>query len=522
MKLFSKDPPKENKVSSEDYVYEKLKAIKVSENIADNSKVIDDTFTNNIGIIKRVLTYGTNSIEFQVIYVDGMIDKYLLEEFIVNPLVTSGNISIKKSDITSSYVKEKIFSSGRIDEFTTFDTIIYELLSGSTIIFVDGLSSSFVISNNDIKGRNIEKPDSEQIVRGAKEAFVENLYTNIILVRKRLKTPDLNVELLNIGKRSKTTIAVVYIKGIINAELPGTITEELKKIDIDGIIGSGQIEQFIQKHKWTVFPQVLATERVDRIVGSLMDGRAGIIIDGTPYSLIVPTTFSMFLTAMDDYQGRTIITTLLRMLRYAGFWLCCTISATYLALTNYNPGLIPTSLVLSITGSRVGLPFPMAFEIIFMEMALYFIQEATMRLPKTIGQSIGIVGALVIGQAVVQAGIVSPTIVVIVSISALASFTQPNYTLSLATIVIRLFFIIWSMFFGLFGVMLAAILVLIHAASLESFGIKYLSDYSPYDKETLKDTIINAPQHTKRKRPQYLNTEDTVREKFHSKKEKDE
>ncbi|WP_163192587.1 spore germination protein [Clostridium thermarum] len=522
MKLFSKNSPKENKVSSENYIYDKLKEIVVSEEIDKNIKVIEDTFANNNGLIQRALIYGARAIRFHVFYIDGMVDKYLVDEHLIKPLIASSDILIKADELTVNYVKEKIFPTGSLDELTTFDYIIYELLSGSTIIFANGLNKAFSATYNDISGRNVEKPDSEQVVRGAKEAFVESLYTNIVLIRKRLKTPDLNIEFINAGKRSKTSLALVYIKGIINAELPKAIAEYLKKIDIDGIIGSGQVEQLIEKHKWTVFPQVLATERVDRIVGSLLDGRAAIIIDGSPYPLIVPTTFSMFLTSLDDYNGRTLITSLLRILRYIGFWVCCTISATYLAITNYNPGLIPTSLLLSITGSRVGLPFPVAFEIIFMEIALYFIQEATLRLPKNIGQSIGIVGALVIGQAVVQAGLVSPIIVVIVSISALASFIIPNYTLSLATIVIRLFFIIWAIFFGLFGVMLAAILVLIHAASLESFGIKYLSDYSPYDKETLKDTIIIAPQHTKSKRPQYLNTEDTVRENFQSRKENNE
>jgi Bacillus/Clostridium GerA spore germination protein. len=256
---------------------------------------------------------------------------------------------------------------------------------------------------------------------------------------------------------------------------------------------------------------MIATERIDRVISALLDGRAAVIVDGTPFVLIIPTTFSLFLSTTDDKYGRPIVTTILRFIRYLGFFEACSISALYLALTTYHPGLLPTSLALSITGSRVGLPFPVALEIIVMEITLYLIQEAALRLPKAVGQTVGIVGGLVIGQAVVQAGIVSPIIVIIVSMSAIASFTIPNYTIALSTIAIRLFLIGCSAFLGLYGFVMGAIVLLIHMASLESFGVKYLADYSPYSKGTFMETLMVAPLHTVHERPEYLKPEDKVK-----------
>ncbi|KZL90341.1 spore germination protein [Clostridium magnum] len=510
---FRKNPNIETKISSENYIYEKLKRIQVFNNVDNNAKVIETVFDNNSGIIQRKLSLSKQNIPILIVYVDGMIDKQLVTENIIKPILAFKDSDIENSDISINYVKEKVITSNEIKEGFTFDVLVYEILCGNTIVFFDGCSTSFIISNNDMKGRNIEKPDTEQSVRGGKQAFVESLNTNIVLLRKMIKTPDLNIEILNIGKRTKTSVAIVYLKGVINKDLPQAIRNKINEIDIDGIVASNQIQALIQKHKWTVFPQMAATERVDRITSAILEGRAAILVDQTPYVLIVPTTFNLFLSTPDDYYEKSIITSLLRIIRYLGFFEACSISALYIALTTYHPGLLPTSLALSITGTRVSMPFTVTLEILIMETALYLIQEAAIRLPKAVGQTVGIVGALVIGQSVVQAGIVSPIIVVIVALSAISSYTLPNYTFSLSTIAIRLFLIICATFLGLFGFVIGAFAVLVHAASLENFGIKYLSDYSPYNKETLKDTFIIAPLHIVHKRPEYLETEDTVRAK---------
>lgn len=520
MKIFSKLTKKstaETKTSSEDYIYEKLKTMQVSSNINDNIKILDDIFSNNTGILRRSLTLGISNIPILVIYIEGMINKELLTQNIITPITTFKDTEVNINELNNRYFEEKVITSSNVQEAVNYDILVYELLSGSTIIFVDGLNTSFIVGNTEVKGRNVEKTDTEQTIRGGKAGFVEDLHTNIILIRKMIKTPDLAVEIVNVGKRSKTNIAVMYLKGVINKDLPQEIKKRLAEINIDGITDSSQVQAIIQKHKWTMLPQMLATERVDRIISAILEGRAALIVDGTPYVLVVPTTINLFLSTPDDYYGRTIVNSLLRIIRYMGFFIACSISALYLALTTYHPGLIPTALVLSITGTRGGVPFPVALEIIIMELALYLIQEAAIRLPKVVGQTVGIVGGLVLGQSVVQAGIVSPVIVIIVSMSAISSFTLPNYTFALSTIGMRLFLVFCSMLLGLYGFVVGATFLLIHAASLESFGVKYLSDFSPYNRETLKDTIIIAPQYTVFKRPDYLKTEDTIKSDFDTK-----
>lgn len=468
------------------------------------------------------MALGASNIRVLLFYMKGMIDEKLLVQSIVKPIMDIRTAEVDKSKNSIDYIKKEVITSGEIQEATKFDLITYELLSGNTIIFVDGCKTSLIIGTKGIKERNVEKPDTEQTIRGNKQSFVENIYTNIALIRNMIKSPDLTVDFVKVGKRSKTNIGVIYLRGVINEDLPQSIIKSLGEINIDGIVDSSQIQALIQKHKWTIFTQMVATERVDRITSAILEGRAGIIVEGSPFVLIVPTTFGLFLNTPDDYYERFIVTSLLRIIRYAGFFGACSTSALYLALTTYHPGMIPTPLALSIAGTRVGLPFPVTLEIVIMELALYLIQEAALRLPKVVGQTVGIVGGLVIGQSVVQAGIVSPIIVIIVSLTAIASFALPVYTFALSTIVIRLFLILSSMVLGLYGFAMGWIFLLIHLSSLESFGVKYMADYSHYSKGTIKDALMVAPTHTTYKRPEYLDTEDDKKADFDRKADTNE
>lgn len=503
--------------SSDDSIYKKLKKIQVFDNISYNEKIIDEVFLGNTGVVKRNLTLGKEDIRVLIVYLDGMINKALVSENVISPIINSEKISIKMNDINANFINEKLISPMDVKEASTFDTVVYEMFNGNTIMFIENCKSSFIIDSSEINGRNVDKPDTEQTIRGSKQAFVEDINVNIVLLRKTIKTPDLRVELLNVGKLTKTSIAIVYLKNVINEDLPQQIKNKINSIDIDGIFDSNQIQSLIQKHKWTVFPQMLATERVDRITSCILEGRAAIIVNGSPFALVVPTTFNLFLSTPDDYYGRSLISSLLRIIRYIGLIEACSVSSLYIALTTYNPGLLPTALTLSITGTRLGLPFPTILEVVIMELALYLVQEASIRLPKVVGSTVGIVGALVIGQSVVQAGLVSPIIVVIVSLSAISSFTLPNYTIALSTIGIRLFLIACSSLLGLFGFVLGALGILVHVSSLESFGVKYLSDFSPYSIDNIKDTLLVAPLHLIKKRPKYLKTKNIEKAKSNKK-----
>lgn len=505
MKIFAEDDLISKKNDDED----SLKNIYVSRCLEDNIQFIKERFNHCSDIHYKPFQVDSNRPSIYIVFINGMCKKEFIDNQLLIPLSDIQLQKYPKEYITKNLIKNHIPSSKEVE---TFDKLIFSILSGQIVIFINGSTQALTVESDVTEGRAINAPTLEQSIRGPMEAFVEDIHTNIVMIRKKIVDPNLVVDILNVGKRTKTNIAVLYMKGIINERIPEEIKSNIGDLNIDGIIDSAQIEQLIEKHKWTVFPQMLATERPDRVVGSLLEGRAIILVNGTPFSLIVPTTLSLFFNAADDYFGRSIITTIIRFVRYWGFVQAISISSLFITLTAFHPGLLPSSLILSVIGTRGGVPFPLVIEILLMELTLYFIQEAAVRLPKVLGPTIGIVGGLVIGQAVVQAGIVSPIVVIIVALSAISSFTLPNYTFALCTIALRLFLIFCSSLLGLYGFVIGWLFILIHASTLESFGVKYLGDLSPYNKETFKDTLIRAPQSFIYKRPDYLDVENQVRQ----------
>jgi hypothetical protein len=316
---------------------------------------------------------------------------------------------------------------------------------------------------------------------------------------------------MRFGRRSQTDVAILYIEGLVRDGLVDEIKQRINSVDIDGTTSSSQLEQLIEKYKWTVVPQIMSTERPDRAAANILEGRAALIVDGTPFTLIIPTTFALYLTTPDDYYDRGIIVSFSRLLRYIAYFTSTSLPAIYLSLTAYHPGMLPTALALSITGARVGLPFPTFIEVFFMEFSLDVLQEAAIRLPKPMGQTISIVGGIVIGQAVIQAGIVSPVIVIIMALTGISSFIIPVYTFALSTRIIRIGFIFASLFLGMYGFMMLWLFLLIHMASLNDFGVYYLEDYSPPSFQNLKDTLFSFPQSYFTKRPLTMDVKDKTR-----------
>jgi hypothetical protein len=502
-----------------EFEYDCLKDMHVSPKVDDNFRLLNEIFVSCSDIIYNQISFSKSTEKALLVFVSGLVNKEEIEYHLLKPLSELYDSSVKIDNLYN-FIKDKCITTAVVNEGNAFDELVFSLLSGSILLFVEDSKKAIILDGENIPGRSIETPNSEQTARGPNEAFVENIQDNVVLIRKRLRSPNLVVEKLTVGKRSRTPLALVYLKGVARKNLPEEIIEKIKSIDFDGIIDSAQVEQLIVKHRWTLFPQMLATERPDRIVGSILEGRAALIVNGTPFVLIIPTTFGIFLNSPDDYYGVPVVVSLIRMIRYLGLFVATSVASLYVALTSYHPGLIPTALALSITGTRVGLPFPIIFEVLFMELSLYLVQEAAIRLPKAIAPTIGIVGGLVIGQSVVQAGIASPIIVIIVAASAIASFTIPNYTMSLSVIIIRLFLIICSALLGLYGYVIGQILLLIHAASLENYGVKYLEDYSPFSFNRVKDTFIRAPQHTIFKRPDYLEPVDITRQGINNGKDR--
>lgn len=478
--------------------------IHVFDNTIDNIYYLQGALKNSQDMVYRHFYIGNTDRRIFLAYLDGMVEKNLIEDQIIKPIMNGTSGINDVDEINTNMILNNMISASQVTEMKYIEDLILALLSGNTLLFIDEFSSGISIGSKGANKRNVGVTTTEQTLRGPQEGFIEDMGINITQIRRRIKDPNLSVEILKVGERTHTDIGIVYISGVVDKDVIAEIKNRINKIKIDGIVGSAQLEQLIEENKWTVMPQMMATERPDKAVGNILEGRAVIIVDGTPFVLVVPTTFAMLINSPDDYYERSIITSIIRGLRYLCFFLATTLPGAYLALTAYHQGLIPTKLALSITGARIGLPFPVYFEVLLMELTIDILQEAAIRLPKTIGPTISIIGGIILGQAVIQAGILSPIIVIIISVTAVASFTIPAYSLTQSTRAIRFLMILAASVLGLYGVVIGWINLIIHFSSLESFGVRYLGDFSSFSLQNIKDTIIKAPQSLMKNRPNAL------------------
>lgn len=484
--------------------------IHVFINASENIYYLKGVFKNSQDIVYRHFYIGNTNRHVSLVYIDGMVEKNLVEDQIIKPIMKVTRNIKDINGINIDIIKNNMIYASNVTENKYIEDLILSLLSGNTILFMDDLDYGISVGSKGANKRNIGITSTEQTIRGPQEGFVEDLGINITQIRRRIKDPNLSVEMLKVGKRTHTDIGIVYINGLANQNIIMEIKTRINRISIDGIIGSAQLEQLIQENKWTLMPQMMATERPDKASGNILEGKVVIIVDGSPFVLIAPTTLAMLLNSPDDYYERAVISSVIRIFRYSSFFLATSLPGVYLALTAFHPGMIPTKLALSITGTRVGLPFPVYFEVLLMEITIDILQEAAIRLPKSIGPTVSIIGGIILGQAVVQAGIVSPIIVIIVSMTAVASFTLPVYSFTQSTRVIRFLQILVASILGLYGVIIVWINLIIHLASLETFGVRYLGDFSPINLGIIKDMLIKMPQSLLKKRPVALpNLDDT-------------
>ncbi|SOC39713.1 spore germination protein [Ureibacillus acetophenoni] len=390
----------------------------------------------------------------------------------------------------------------------TLDELSFALLSGNSIFILDGEQTTLIMDTVGGEKRSIDEPQSESVIRGSRVGFVENINTNLSLIRKEIKDPNLRFDIHEIGRRSKQKLAVCYVAGIVNEDILDEVNRRLKTIDIDFAPDSGVVEQWIEDSFLSPFPQILDTERPDRLTYNILQGKIGILVDGSPFGLITPITLGDALLSIEDYNQRWLLGSLLRFLRYISAFIAVFLPAIYVALIAYHPGMIPSQLTFSIAATRENVPFPAIVEVLLMAVTFEILQEAGIRMPKAIGATIGIVGGIVIGEVAVSAGIVGPATVIVTSLTGIATFTIPNNSLAMAVRVIRYALLIGASILGLYGIILVFILLAIHVVNLKSMGIPYSSPFAPYFLGDLKNLLIRAPITTLTKRPPYLKTDD--------------
>ena len=448
-----------------------------------------------------------------LVYIKGMVNQDAVFEQVLRNLVLGlRQIShLEKLPQESIKMIKDIITVAEVSEKSSWDDVILDLVSGSALVFIDG--QKFALSINVAQGerRGVEQPVTEAVIRGPRDSFSETLTINISLVRRRLKDPRLKVKKYVIGERSRTETALLYIEDIIDSGVLEEIKKRLETIRIDSLTDSGYLEQLITDTWWSLFNTTQESERPDEVVGGLLEGRFAILVDNTPFAILAPTTINTLMHSPEDYYLSWIGSSLVRFVRFIGSFIAFVLPGLYIALVTYHPEMIPTQLALSISATRTGIPFPVVVEAFIMELAFELLREAGIRLPGPIGQTIGIVGGIIIGEAAVGAGIVSPIMVIIVATTAIASFLIPTYSLTVTLRTLRFFVMILSALLGLFGLVLGVLIIGGHLCILKSFGVSMLSPWTPLRISDFQDSLIKLPLIATKNRPVFGRPQDRRR-----------
>lgn len=518
MSLFKRNKDKKNK----DYEISRknIANIKtpISFSIDENIKVIKEILKDCDDIIYREFLVGKEqNFRYALIFTDGLANKDQISNFIMESLMLEAReVEPNPVDIKDNLYKLTTMGNVAMTEMKELDNIdeaVTNILIGETAVFIDGFDKCIIFGTRGWPIRGLSESPTETVQRGPRDGFVETGKVNTTLIRRRIRDPKLKLKYKQVGERSKTDIAIMYIEDIVNDELIKEVNRRLDGIFIDAVIDGSYIEQLIQDNWKSPFPQMEYTERPDQVAAALYEGRVAIVIDNSPQTLLVPVTLTTLMQSSEDYYDRWVLSLLQRLLRYVSLPIALFLPSLYIAITAYHPGILPSRLALFVAGSRLGVPFPAYIEAFIMEITLELLRESGTRIAGPIGSTIGIVGGLVIGQAAVSASIVSPFVIIIVSITTLASFSLPNTSFAGSIRLIRFVFMFLASMFGLYGIMLGFLVLLSHLADLKSFGFSYLSPYSDFVKRRndLKDSIIKAPLQFMNKRPSFLAVKNKIR-----------
>ncbi|MBU3113952.1 spore germination protein [Clostridium lacusfryxellense] len=464
--------------------------IKLTKSLDENIKMIKNIFNNDTTVVYRELLLGKpTSTKCTIIYIDGMVNKHTLNENVIKPILLCDISNINNNELMNILMK-KVLLTGDNKQTSLVDDIINGIIYGKTMLIIDGFIEVLSINTIGWETRAISEPQSETIVRGPREGFTESMNLNLTLLRRRIINPKLKFEFMRIGKQTKTQICVCYIDGIAEETIHEELIKRLNKIDIDGILDSGYIEELIKDAQYSPFRTIINTERPDVVAGKLLEGRFAVICDGSPVVLTLPTIFIEVFQSNEDYYDNFIFSSFVRLLRWLCFFIGTSVSAIYVALVSFHQELIPTSLLISIYSARKGVPFPSIVETMIMMITFEILKEAGLRMPKYIGGAITIVGTLVLGDAAVNARLVSAPVVIITAITGIASLMLPQV---LGIVEIRIIFLLLSSFIGLYGYIFGVMGIVLHMMSIRSFGIPYMSNVPSFSTEDVKDTIIRAP-----------------------------
>lgn len=470
------------------------KDYQVDASLDKNIRVLEAVFEGCADAVMRKIMMGSQKLGLYVVYMDSMYDRDLVDGILIkNLLFDAGTLPEENA---GAFIVKRCLATADIKEIRQMDGAVDEVLKGNTAIFIDGMAAAVIISSKNLPGRGVQQAETEVSVRGSKESFTESFRTNTVLIRRRIRDTRLKAKQLTVGRRSKTDVAIMYVSDLVRPDILASIQEKINSFDIDAIMDGGSLEQLTEDEWYSPFPQFQTTERPDKAASALLEGRIVLVVDNSPMVLILPTTFNCFFQASDDYYDRWDAVNFVRLLRYAAAAVAMLLPGFYIALAGFHPEVLPLSFALSFAASREGVPFSLPVEVLVMEIAFELLREAGIRLPGPMGSTLGIVGGLIIGQAAVDAHIVSPVVVIIVALTALSAFTVPNDLFASAFRMIKFYCILAAAIGGFVGLTAAVLTVLIHLSGLQSFGIPYMMPFVSADVDPVgrwQDTMVKAP-----------------------------
>lgn len=512
--LIKKNEQKKEKVNLES---------KETGNINESPQFKSD-IQSNMDLIRREFNFPTNSDlvirEFLIdektkaflVYMEGMVDRITINNFILAPILRGADkFKDASGNCQLDFMLENVLETNQVKKINKIDDVVKEIVVGDTGIYVDGCDYLIFCETKGYEKRSVSTPQIESVVRGSQEAFSENLRTNITLLRRIIKCKDFTTEFLTVGSRNSMNVAIAYLSGVANPAIVKEVKRRLNGISTDFVGSAGMLEQFIEDKPFSIIPTMLETERPDRAADHIFEGKLAIIVDGTPFSIVVPVTIATLFHSPEDSSLRWQYSTMLRFIRIFAIFVASMLPGLYVALINFHKEMIPTDLLIAIAKAKENVPFPAIVEVIIMEISFELIREAGIRIPGIVGNTIGIIGALILGQAAVQANLVSPTMIIVVAFTGLGNFAIPDFSLAFGIRIIRVAFIATGALLGFYGISLTLVALGYSFVSLKSFGVPFFTSFAPSTRKS-HDMLIRWPIWKHEFRPDNVNPLDVRRQ----------
>ncbi len=467
---------------------------KLEEDIALFKKIFSK---ESVLRVKNIKVRSSEKFDCALLYFDGMVDSTQMNESVIKPLLTRNTKNDCKT--LSEYIETQILFANDVKPKEKVSDMLNSIMYGEALLLVNGLKNALIIDVKGFETRGINEPEEEKVLQGPREGFEEVALRNLAMIRRKLQTPDLCTEAMRVGRRSNTSVFICYLESLVNPKILEMVKNRIKEIDIDGILDTNYITENIRTGKGSIFKTTATTERPDVVAGKLLEGRIAIVVDGTPVVVTLPYLFSENFQSDEDYYLNYLVSSVGRFLRYVSFFLSISIPAIFISISSFHRELMPTALAISVSNLRAGVPFAPLTECLIMLFVFEILKEAGIRMPQSLGHALSIVGGLVVGQAAVEARIISTPMLIVIALSGIAGLMIPK--LRGAVFYLRIAFVLLSAFFGLFGYFIGISVTVMYIISLDSFGVDYTVSLRRANYQSLKDTVVRASWTNMIKRP---------------------